>query len=225
MTVTRIALVHAVYAAMAPITAAFAAHWPEAKLHNLMDDSLPGDLEHAGGLDQNLRGRIRTLAQLGVSAGADGVLFTCTAFAEAIEAAAQSLPVPVLKPEEAMFAAAMQSGRRIGMIATFAPAVAEMEAAFRRQAARSGVDATLKTVCVPEAMAASRAGDIGAHNAMVAAAVPRLDDCDVIMLAQFSTSTALADARLVTCRPVLSAPESAVQALRQAVGARHSANS
>lgn len=217
---TRIALIHAVYAAMDPVAKAFRALWPEAQVHNLIDDGLPGALEQAGYLTDPIRARIRGLADLGVTAGVDGILYTCSAFAEAIEATAKALPIPVLKPDEAMFAAALQSGKRIGLLATFQPAVKSMEDAFHRQAAEAGMNASIETVCVPEAIIAARAGDIETHNRLVLQALPQLNKCDAIMLAHFSTSTALAEARTLTAIPVLSAPEAAVLALKSAIGKR-----
>lgn len=221
---TRIALIHAVYAAIDPVTKAFGSLWPQAGLHNLIDDGLPGDLERAGHLTPHIHDRIRGLADLGLSAGADGVLFTCSAFAEAIEATARALPIPVLKPDEAMFSTALRTGRRIGLLATFPPAVDSMIAAFHRQAVAEGVEATIEAVCVPHAIVAARAGDIATHNRLVVQALPQLGACDAIMLAHFSTSTALDDACAATNIPVLSAPQAAVLALKAAIEQRRAAS-
>ena len=79
--------------------------------------------------------------------------------APAIEAAATSIDIPVRKPDDAMFDAALEHGVRIGMLATFAPAVASMESAFLAKSRAGGGQATLETICIPEAMAAARAGD------------------------------------------------------------------
>ena len=118
----------------------------------------------------------------------------------------------------------MSRGSKIGMLATFEPAVSSMADAFRRQAQEAGVDVRLETICIPEAIVAARAGDIETHNQLVAAAIPRLASCDAIMLAHFSTSTALDAARAATQTPILSAPEAAVLELRSAVQARESQN-
>jgi hypothetical protein len=89
-----------------------------------------------------------------VAAGAGGILFTCSAFGPAIDAAAVRVSVPVLKPNEAMFEKALATGRQIGMLATFAPSVASMAAEFREMAAARDRDARLESYCVPGAMAA-----------------------------------------------------------------------
>jgi hypothetical protein len=46
----RIALVHALKHSIVPIEAAFASHWPEARLMNLLDDSLSADVARDGGI-------------------------------------------------------------------------------------------------------------------------------------------------------------------------------
>ena len=82
----RIALIHATPVAIQPIMQAFEAGWPEAEVYNLLEDSLAPDLERAGGLGEAMVTRFRTLARYATDCGADGILFTCSAFGEAIEA-------------------------------------------------------------------------------------------------------------------------------------------
>jgi len=207
----RIALVHAVKVAMAPVEDAFRRHWPEAELSNLLDDSLSRDRNREGALTPQLSRRIASLAQYGVEAGANAVLYTCSAFGEAIEAVKREQSVPVLRPNEAMLDDALRHGRRIGMLATFAPTVPALEAELR--ALDPKVD--VKSVCVPEAMAALEAGEGATHDRLLALAAPKLDGCDVIILAQFSTARAReAVAQAVSC-PVLTSPDSAVLRLRE----------
>jgi Asp/Glu/hydantoin racemase len=211
---TRIALIHAVPAAMQPVEDAFKAHWREARRTNLLDDSLAGDREQAGQLTPGLSGRIVALARYAVDSGADGVLFTCSAFGEAIEAASAALPAPVLKPNEAMFEAALQIGGRIGMLATFAPAVASMEDEFASMARHRGSAARLKTIVAPGAREALLAGELDRHNRLVAEAASDLAGCDAIMLAHFSMAGAAPRVSDRTGRPTLAAPETAVVKLR-----------
>ena len=214
---TRIALIHAVTVAVAPVEEAFRQLWPEAECANILDDSLSLDRERDGVLTEAMIRRICALAEYGAATGAAGALFTCSAFGEAIEAAAARLPIPVLKPNEAMFGAALEAGRRIGMLATFAPSVGSMEEEFRAMAEARGKRATIETYCVPGAMAALRAGDRGEHDRLIAEAAPRFADCDAVLLAHFSTSRAAAQVGTVLDRPVLTSPGSAVAKLKAVI--------
>lgn len=216
---TRVALIHAVYVAIAPIAASFQRLWPEAQCANLIDDALPPDLERAGAIDTAMDRRIDGLATLAADAGADGILYTCSAFGPSIERAAAHFSIPVLKPNEAMFLAALDQGRRIGMLATFGASVASMEEEFRTMAAARGTGATLETYCVPDALAAAKRGDIALHDRLVAEAAPRFRGHDAVLLAHFSTSTAREPVEQVLGRSVLTAPDAAVVHLRRALGA------
>ena len=115
----RIVLVHAVQVAMEPVELAFKRLWPEAERVNLLDDSLSVDRGQQPDLTPAMFDRFDRLGAYARDIGAHGVLFTCSAFGEAIEAVARALPIPVLKPNEAMFEEALESGRKIGLIATF----------------------------------------------------------------------------------------------------------
>ena len=110
---TRIALIHALTHSIAPINDAFARDWPEAVRMNLMDDSLSADLARSGRwLDNAMHRRFIALGDYAVSSGADGILFTCSAFGPCIEAVAARHPgIPVLKPNEAMVTQA-QAGQK-----------------------------------------------------------------------------------------------------------------
>jgi Asp/Glu/hydantoin racemase len=213
----RIALIHAVSVAMAPVHDAFCQLWPAAECVDILDTSLSRDRERDGRLTEAMTGRFLLLAKYAEDNGAAGILFTCSAFGEAIEAAAAKARVPVLKPNEAMFEAALASGRRLGMLATFQPSVAGMEEEFRAIAGAAGSAATLQSFCVSGAMKALQEGDGAGHDQLVAIAAPRFADCDAVMLAHFSTSRAAAAVRAAVRCPVLTAPGAAVERLKEAL--------
>lgn len=216
----RIVLLHATPVAMDPIRTAMARHWPEAEAVNLLDDGLTIDRAREGeALSESLTGRFVDLGQYAYRMGANGILVTCSAFGPAIDALAADLPVPVLKPNEAMFREAIAAGQRIGMLATFAPAVATMDAEFREFVAETGQQAMLDTIVVDDAIDLLRGGDADSHNRLVAAQAHRFADHDAVMLAHFSTSRAAEAVRAVLKCPVLSAPDAAVQRMRTLVGA------
>lgn len=212
---TRIALIHATPVAVDPIAQSFRELWPEADTVGVLDDGLAIDRAAAGELTDALAGRIGALAAYGASTGAKAILFTCSAFGAAIEAAARALPIPVLKPNEAMFEEALGLGDDIGMVATFEPAIAGMEEEFVEEARRLRPTARIRTHLAPGAIEALRGGDAETHNRLVAEGATVLAGCDAILLAHFSTSRALAACRATTSRPVLSSPDAAVRKLRR----------
>lgn len=207
----RIALVHAVKVAIAPVEDAFRRHWPEAELINLLDDSLSRDRNREAELTPQLRRRIAQLAEYGIGAGARAILYTCSAFGEAIEAVRREQKVPVLRPNEAMFDDALRHGRRLGLLATFGPTVGALETELR------ALDSTVsvKSICIPEAMKALDAGDAATHDSLLARAAPALGDCDAVMLAQFSTARARDSVAASLSCPVLTSPTSAVMRLKE----------
>ena len=192
----RVALIHATALAIDPILEAFARLWPQARLTNLLEDSLSADLAATGKLDQPMMQRFDTLTRYVASSGADAVLFTCSAFGEAIEAAARNVAIPVLKPNEAMLEEALAAGRQLGIVATFQPTIASMQEELQSLATARGHPAQIRTLHVPGAMDALAAGKGDDHDRMIAASLSSLADCDAILLAQFSMARAAKRARL-----------------------------
>ena len=207
----RIALIHALQHSIEPINSAFIRQWPEALRVNILDDSLSADLAGNGGiLDEAMHNRFETIADYAVKTGADGILFTCSAFGSCIErVAAKHQNIAVLKPNEAMIAEAVGLGGRIGLIASFAPTLVSMPPEFP-----AGTD--LCTALVADAMDALNRGDIAHHDALVVAASRQLaaQGARVIALAQFSMARAASAVFAATGLPVLTTPDSGIRLLR-----------
>ncbi len=208
----RIALIHALKHSIAPIEAAFANLWPQARLMNVLDDSLSADLAHDGRLTDAMTGRFLALGRYAVGTGADGILFTCSAFGPCIEAVAREQnPRPVLKPNEAMIERAVLQGRKIGLLSTFPPTLVSMPPEFPRS-----VEVVPKLA--EGALAALDRGERAEHDRLVVEASKALRDCDVIALAQYSMAPAAALVAEATGRPVLTTPDSAVNKLKGLLG-------
>lgn len=213
----KIALIHATPMAIDPVLAAFGAAWPEAELANVLDDSLSADRNKTEDLSPELSRRIVDLGHYAERLGTDGILYTCSAFGSAIEAAAREIPLPVLKPNQAMFEAALEHGDRIAMLYTFEPSRQSMEAEFRDTASKRNSAAVLTSFGAAGANDALRAGDADTHNRLVADHAAKLDGFDAVLLAHFSTSRALDTVRQVIDIPVLTAPDSAVAKMRRLI--------
>jgi rhodanese-related sulfurtransferase/Asp/Glu/hydantoin racemase len=208
----RIALIHALAHSIGPIDAEFERTWPEARRTNLLDDSLAADLAAAGALDAGMDERFVALADYVLRTGTSGILFTCSAFGPCIDAVKRRWPdVPVLKPNEAMIGEAARIGRRIGLVASFAPTLASMPDEFP-----PGTE--LHPILAEGALDALDRGDGATHDRLVAAAAQRIAaDCDAIALAQFSLARAAPAVAGVVRVPVLTATGSAVREIRERV--------
>jgi aspartate/glutamate racemase len=204
----RITLIHALKHSIVPIEASFARLWPEARLMNLLDDSLSADLARDGGLSEAMTARFLGLGRYATSTGSDAILFTCSAFGPCIEAVAREhAPMPVLKPNEAMIEQAAQA-RRVGLLSTFAPTLASMPPEFPAAV-------QLVPKLAEGALAALDRGDRAEHDRLVVEAAKDLRDCDVIALAQYSMAPAAELVAQATGRPVLTTPDSAVNKLKK----------
>ncbi|CAI8887854.1 Arylsulfatase [Pseudomonas sp. IT-P12] len=214
MTAPRIYLIHATPVAIDPITEAFTRLWPEARLANLLEDSLSSDLTEAGELTPDLSQRFLKLATYAAESGADAILFTCSAFGEAIDLCKRSLSIPVLKPNEAMIEAALQRTARITILATFQPAIASMTEEFLAHAGQTGVDIELDTLVCPEALAELRKGNAERHDALIVDSARSPTNSELLCFAQFSMTSAAQQVSQASGLPVLTTPDSAVLKLR-----------
>jgi len=220
MSSPRIALIHATALAVEPIRAACERHWPQARRMNLLDDSLSVDRAEAGRLTEAMVQRFVDLATYAQGAGCAGILFTCSAFGPAIEAAGRATGLPTLKPNEAMFEQALATKPRtgtlkLGLLATFQASIASMAQELEEMARRRGIAIELRSVFVPEAMDDLAQGRDADHHRKIAAAARELADCDAVMLAQFSMAAAAPEVQAHLPCPVLASPDCAVLALRK----------
>ena len=210
----RIALIHALAHSIAPVNAELDRAWPGALRMNLLDDSLSADLAaNPTGLDDAMTARFIALADYVVGTGGRGILFTCSAFGPCIDAVARRWPgIPVLKPNEAMIADAVKAGRRIGLVASFAPTLASMPSEFP-----AGL--TVVPVLADGALDALTFGDHALHDKLVVQAAQRAEKqgCDVVALAQFSLARAAGTVERAVRVPVLTTVGSAVRLLRERV--------
>lgn len=217
---TRIVLIHATRVAIDPIEAAFRACWPAALTISILEEGLSVDLAEGRVSRQELDVRILRLAEYAMEIGPDAILFTCSSFGTGIAQASARLSIPVLKPNEAMFDAAIGAGGRAVMLYSFPPAKQGMEEEFAEAARQAGANAELRSVFVKDALDALKAGDAETHDQLVAEAAANINDADAIMLAHFSMSRAVGVARARTSLPILTSPETAISKLQDLLNQR-----
>ncbi|HYH57433.1 MAG TPA: aspartate/glutamate racemase family protein, partial [Anseongella sp.] len=154
---------------------------------NIVDDSLIKNVIALGELTASTARRVADHIGSAEEAGADHILVTCSSIGAAVEAAAALTSVPVLRVDRPMADLAVQTGKKIGVIATLPTTLAPTSDLVKRRAAAAGRDIELVPRLCEGAFEALMSGDAAGHDRMVAAALKQLSaEVEVIVLAQAS---------------------------------------
>lgn len=188
---------------------------PNVDVFNIADDSLIKDVIKRGELTPQTARRVVQHVASAEEAGADFIMVTCSSIGRAVETAAGLTKVPVLRVDQPMADKAVQTGRRIGVIATLPTTLEPTADLIRRRAGKAGKQIELTSQLCESAFDALMSGDAAKHDAMVTAALKELSkQVDVIVLAQASMArvvdTLAAEDRRV---PILASPPLAVEYL------------
>ncbi len=210
----RVGLVHALHASMAPVEAAFKRDWPEAETLNLFDESLYVEYDRVRTVTPEIERRLGMLLEYSASCGVDAILFTGSLFGAPVESIRSRLSIPVLTAYEAMIEEAFACGQRFGLLATVADTVTMIRADMERYARAHDRRYELEARQVPGALEALLAGDRRTHDGLIAKGAEAMQNCDALLLGQFSMAPALAEIPSVPGRQVLSSPTTAVAKLK-----------
>jgi Asp/Glu/hydantoin racemase len=211
----KLGLIHT-SATLVPVFAQLCkAKLPNVEVFNIADDSLVKGIMVAGSLTAQISRRVAGYLESAELAGADYILVTCSSIGPAVEAAAKLIGVPVLRVDQPMADQAVQTGKRIGVIATLRTTLEPTADLIQRRAAKAGKKIELTSRLCEGAFDALMSGEAAKHDAMVAAALKELSrQVDVIVLAQASMARVVdglaeADKRV----PILASPTIAVDYL------------
>ena len=203
--------------AMDAAVRAFTADWPEARISNLLDDGLFAWVREAGGVVPDMYDVFRNLTRHMVGRGADGILFTCSAFRQVIDACIEEFELPILKPNDAMIEKALDAGRRIAVMATVGPTIPSVSVEIEEMATARGQKVELVPYVVEHAFDALAGRDAATHDRLVAERARDIKNCDAIVLAQFTLSRAVPAVRSVNKTPIYNSPGAAVARMREMV--------
>jgi Asp/Glu/hydantoin racemase len=188
---------------------------PNVQVFNIVDDSLIKNVIKCGELKPDTARRVVNYAASAEAAGADFILYTCSSIGAAVETAATLSKIPVLRVDQPMADKAVQTGNKIGVIATLSTTLNPTTDLVKRRAAVAGKDVQVISKLCEGAFDALMSGDAAKHDTMVAAALKELSSqVDVIVLAQASMARVVdtldaADKKV----PILSSPTIAIEYL------------
>ena len=213
---TKVGLIHALEESEAPIRESFKKIWPEAILNEYSDFQL--SVDRASGLDESsIRSRIIDLGQEAVNDDVDAILYTCSAFGDAIEAAKNKFDLPILKPNESAFQKAISAGVDVNILVTFEPShellINEFEVMSR------GTHINVKGHLIEDALRLLKENQVESHNQKIISAVEMIPSHETVILGQFSMARAAEGIETsMPDRLVLNTPDAAVTALKELLG-------
>jgi Asp/Glu/hydantoin racemase len=192
---------------------------PGVTTFNIVDDSLVKNIRERGELTPAIAKRVADYVASAEDSGADYILVTCSSIGAAVEAAATNAKVPVLRVDQPMADMAVQTGSRIGVVATLKTTLEPTANLVKRRAALAGKEIELTSKLCEGAFEALMSGDAAKHDALVADALRELStQVDVILLAQASMARVvdtLSEADKIV--PIVASPPNAIKYLASVI--------
>ncbi|GAB7523766.1 aspartate/glutamate racemase family protein [Paraburkholderia sp. 2C] len=214
---TTIVVVHTGPVTVQPLKDQFKDQLPDARVINIVDDSLLNDVRAAGHLTPEVTQRMYSYMSNAQAMDADYILNACSSVGEAVDLLRGMIRTPIVKVDEAMALEASRIGARIGVVATVKTTLEPTVRLIRKKAAEQKREVTVVERVAEEAFEALLAGNNERHDEILKRTIVGLaEEVDVVVLAQVSM------ARLVpslgeTRVPVLSSPKSGVKMLIDAL--------
>jgi Asp/Glu/hydantoin racemase len=216
---TTIAVIHTGPVTVLPIKNQLSELIADARVINIMDDSLLNDVRTAGHLTPEVASRIYSYMSNAQAMGADIILNACSSVGEATDALRDLIRTPIVKIDESMAEEASAIGSRIGVVATVSTTLDPTVRLIRRKAEEHGRTVDVTERIAEGAFEALLSGDGALHDEILKRTIIELaDQVDVVVLAQVSMARlvpALGELRV----PVLSSPRSGVEAVKRALAA------
>ena len=210
----RIFLVSAGRVSMGPADEAFKRCWPEARPIHILDESLSSDGARLGASSAKIFERFDLIGEYCERARADALLFTCSAFAEAIGRVRRARRFPVLTPNEALFERLLRIDGPTAVLVTFPASMEALRSELAAQAKVAGLEARVDFHFVADAY------NKPDHDQRIAQACEQLGSrYRALALGQYSMATALAQASRSCAVPVWDTPTTSVEKLRSLCGA------
>jgi len=164
--------------------------------------------------EASIRSRIIDLGQQAVNDQVDAILYTCSAFGEAIEAAKNKFSLPILKPNESAFKKAIHAASDVNILVTFEPSLNLLTNEFEIMS--KGLDIKIKGHLINDALKLLKQEEAQAHNEKIIDAVKEIPAEETVILGQFSMARAADEIEInMPDRLVLNTPDAAVIELKE----------
>jgi Asp/Glu/hydantoin racemase len=194
-----------------PIKRLFAELVPNCRLVNIIEDAMIQDVIQAGRVTPAIARRLTRYYLAAQDTGADLIFNTCSSIGDVAVQARSLLDIPLVKIDDAMAAAAVRTGGRIGVLATLPTTLAPTVRLVKAQAEKAGRSVTIVEGLAKGAYEALVGNRPEEHDELIAAAAENVArQADVVVLAQGSMARMEEALAQRTGKPVLSSPRRGV---------------
>lgn len=222
----RVSFIHTSPAVLEPLLRFYRSRAPDLEIINVLDDGILYFFEQ----DSNAAERRLSdlISQVGTYYNPKLVVLTCSAVPRRMLASLRSqAEMPVLKIDEPMARLAVNSGSKIGVLVTFAPALETATQLLIEEGKAKGLKLDLMGKVVPDAYPALLGGDVETHDRLLLEAIQEMEtaNADAVVLAQVSMARVLPKLQGRSSRPIFSSLETSLEAVREILDARMTAGS
>lgn len=190
----------------------FAEVMPDYRLVNIADDSLIREVMEHGEVTAQVMNRMMHYFQAAYEWKPEVIVSACSSVGEAAESADRILDVPILRIDHAMIVKALETGSRIGVLASLGTTMKPTVSYIQRLAARRKREVQVVAKVAEGAYEANARGEAELHNTLIAEEAKSIaDQVDVIILAQGSMAKMEQALREATGLPVYSSPRLCVE--------------
>jgi Asp/Glu/hydantoin racemase len=192
MSQRTVAVIHTSPATIEVFSRLLAEQLPEARIVNMLDDSVLPQLRDNGGDIGAIAPRWSQYARIARDNGACVILNACSSIGELCEPVGRELGIPVVRVDTAMAEKAVALGRVVAVAATLPSTLRPTCDLLSATARAHGRQIDVHALLVEGAYAALMAGNRDSHDDLIAAALTRAAGfADAVVLAQASMARVL----------------------------------
>ncbi|MEJ1931642.1 aspartate/glutamate racemase family protein [Nostoc sp. NIES-2111] len=166
-----LAVIHTVTALVPVFDELIGRHLPNWKPFNIVDESLLRITIGEGSLSQRTIRRFAGYVWSAADAGAEAILVTCSSLGRAVDEVAHLSPVPLVRVDLGMVDRALETGGRIGVLATLRTTLEPTTALVRRRAGEMKRDPDIQSLVVDGAFEQLSKGNREEHDRRIVESV------------------------------------------------------
>ena len=217
----KVFAVHTALTMVEPVNELFKQHLPTIKLNHIVDDSLIQEVIEFNTVTPAVAKRLVNCYHMAVDAGADIIFNTCSSIGEIAQAARKMVPVPILKIDDPMAIEAVESARKIGVLATLPTTLAPTAKLLKNMADKMDKQIEIVEGLAEGAFQSMMSGDKETHDNLILKASEKVaEQVDLIVLAQGSMARMADKLSEVSGKPILSSPLSGVLGVKKYIETR-----